>query len=289
MVIDDLDAKVLREYWEKIKDHRLLSRKEEINLAERIHKGDTEARDELVESNLRFVVDHVTRYKDNGLSMMELVQVGNLGLLEAAERFDETRGFKFISYAVFWVRKEVLEALNGQYGNKIPIDRLNNLRKLMKGVDGSFSEYMTPDEISEILKREGEDMSEKEIYEALEAGRARSSVSLDATPFNDSDETYGDLFIDASIADPLEPIIMRESRRDFPEFVYSCLENDREVDIVTRYYGLDGKESETLDQLANFYEMTREGIRQIKLKSLRTLIRRSSESSKGAYEDRLVA
>ena len=264
----------LAKYLEEIGEHHPLPSAKEIELAERIRKGDREARDKLVQANLRFVVSVAKEYQNQGIPLGDLINEGNVGLIKAAERFDGTKGFKFISYAVWWIRQSILQALAEQSRIvRMPLNRVGALYKISKA-SALLEQEMekTPD--AEDIARNLQ-MSSQEVAKTISSGRRHRS--LDAPLGKDDDSSLFDLLSDDSYASPEEDVI-DDSLRDQIETALSSLE-PREAEIIRLYYGIGREESLTLDEIGERYGLTRERIRQIKEKALRRL-RHTSRSRK---------
>ena len=258
----DDDAEVLRRYFQDIEDSQPLSREREVELAERITRGDMEARDELVGANLRFVVDVARQYQNRGLTMAELVSAGNMGLMKAADRFDGNRGFKFISYAVWWIRKSIMQTLTDQTRTvRVPVTRQNMMRDISRATQhlGGDHRDVTVAEIAEQLG-----VAEAEVLETMLKGRPEAS--LDRTFEEGDDRNLLSTIADESndLAD--DAVSERDCRAQI-DGVLSSLD-DRERYIVRCYYGLDGEEPLTLEQIGGSMGLTRERVRQLKERAL---------------------
>ena len=258
----DDDAEVLRRYFHDIEDSRPLSREREVELAERINRGDMEARDELVRANLRFVVDVARQYQNRGLTMAELVSAGNMGLMKAADRFDGERGFKFISYAVWWIRQSIMQTLTDQTRTvRVPVTRQNMMRDITRATHHLGGDYrdVTVAEIAESLG-----VAESEVLETMLKGRPETS--LDRTFEEGEDRNLLSTIPDESIALADDAVSEGDCRAQI-ENVLATLE-DRERYIVRCYYGLDGEEPLTLEQIGGSMSLTRERVRQLKERAL---------------------
>ena len=250
----------IRLYFSDITDSTPLSREREIELAARITEGDMEARNELVQANLRFVIDVAKRYQNRGLSLPDLISAGNLGLLTAAERFDGERGFKFISYAVWWIRQSILQSVADQSRTiRLPLNKISQLREISETArrlgQGQKSEP-NADDIAEEL-----DVPTHHVTHTLLS--ARSVRSLDET--FDDDRNLLDTLADMALAPDSQ--IVGESVRAQVDEILSNLDG-REKYIILRYFGLDGNEPLTLAQIGSQLGVTRERIRQIKERAL---------------------
>lgn len=258
---------VLAKYLEEISDCTPLTSDEEIKLAKQIQEGDLNSRDKLVEANLRFVVSVAKEYQNQGMPLSDLINEGNVGLIKAAERFDGSRGFKFISYAVWWIRQSILQALAEQSRIvRMPLNRVGALYKISKVssiLEQELEKSPNPEDIAEKL-----DMSPKEVAKTISSGRRHQS--LDAPLRRDDDS--GNLFDIVSDQDQPSPetSVMDDSLRKQVEWALSTLDS-REAEIIRLYYGIGMDQSLTLDEIGEIYGLTRERIRQIKEKALRRL------------------
>jgi len=254
------DDASLQTYFDEIGNSQPLSREKEAELAERIAAGDERAREELAEANLLFVVTVAKKYRNRGLSFPELISAGNVGLMTAVDRFDATRGFKFISYAVWWIRQAIQQALAEDSRTvRLPINRISLLHKIarMRQQLGEANGGEPPDEeIAAAL-----DLSVSEVRDTMLSGRR--SVSLDRAAFDeDEDSTLLKRLADPDQESPDE-IITRSSSQQQLEAVLGDLD-EREHSIVRSYFGLDGSEPMTLEQIGDRMGLTRERIRQLK-------------------------
>lgn len=265
----------LQVYFDDIAGSTPLSREREVELAARIQEGDLAARNELVEANLRFVVSVAKKYQDRGLSFEALISAGNLGLIIAAERFDGKRGFKFISYAVWWIRQSILQELSANSAIRAPGSRRDLLRKIRRIQRGSVGapRRKTMEEIAAAIG-----VSMDMVRETL--AKARWPVSLDdggdglsGTGFAGSEGDDGQKLIEALPDETIEPPDEPLNRQDQQHQIQAALQclPEREVKILRLYYGLDGREPMTLDQIGDRLGLTRERIRQLKEAALHRL------------------
>lgn len=263
--ITNRESASLDKYLQEIGREELITVEEEVELAQRIRKGDREALEKLTRANLRFVVSVAKQYQNQGLSLPDLINEGNLGLIKAAEKFDETRGFKFISYAVWWIRQSILQALAEQSRIvRLPLNQVGSLNKLNKAFAKFEQEYErtpTPEELAEMLE-----LPKEKITDTLRvSGR---HVSVDA-PFADGeDNSLLDVLVnnDSPVADRQ---LIRESLCTEIERALSTL-TERERDIIRYFFGLGCPEM-TLEEIADRFGLTRERVRQIKEKAIRRL------------------
>jgi RNA polymerase primary sigma factor len=264
--VTNRDTLSLDKYLHDIGKVELLSAEKEVELAKRIRKGDQEALELLVKANLRFVVSVSKQYQNQGLSLPDLINEGNLGLIKAAQRFDETRGFKFISYAVWWIRQSILQALAEQSRIvRLPLNKIGSINKINKAFNKLEQEYQrdpTIDEISELMES-----STDLIEEALSFNNIH--VSMDA-PLRDEEVTnLYDIMLNEDSPSP-DTELMNNSLRKEIERSLSTL-NDRESEILRYYYGLKGVPPFTLEEIAEEFSLTRERVRQIKEKAIKKL------------------
>jgi RNA polymerase primary sigma factor len=256
----------LHKYLQEIGKVSLLTPEEEIKLAQRIKQGDQQALEELTEANLLFVVSVAKLYQNKGLSLGDLINEGNLGLIRAAKRFDETRGFKFISYAVWWIRQAILQAIAEQPRTvRLPLNRVSTLLKISKAYHKLEQEFERKPSTSEIAEQL--EMSESEIGDNLKI--AGHHLSMDAPLGN-----IGEINLLAVIENKLQPApdsdLLDESLKIEIETVLATLKK-RETEILRLYFGLGDEPSLTLEEIGERFNLTRERIRQIKEKTLERL------------------
>ncbi|MCH7771797.1 MAG: sigma-70 family RNA polymerase sigma factor [Bacteroidetes bacterium] len=270
------ESKSIDQYFQEIGKVDLLTPDEEINLAIKIKNGDEDAQEKLVRANLRFVVSVAKHFQNQGLSLVDLIGEGNIGLIKAAQRFDVTRGFKFISYAVWWIRQGIMEAIAYQSRVvRLPLNRVSNLTKISKAfrdLEQEFERKPTTEELAKIL-----DMTTDEVAYALQiSGR---HISMDA-PLKAGDENKNSLMdVLPNEHQPLpDKDLMKESLKDEVTNVLSSL-TEREAEVIKLYFGIDGDHSATLEEIGERFNLTRERVRQIKEKALRNL-RHSKRSYK---------
>lgn len=275
--ITNRESESLEKYLSEIGREELLSTDEEVELAQRIRKGDQKALDRLTKANLRFVVSVAKQYQNQGLSLSDLINEGNLGLIKAAEKFDETRGFKFISYAVWWIRQSIMQAIAEQSRLvKLPLNQVNSVNKINKMLSKFEQENERRPSIDEIA--ENIDLDEEKIAEAIR--NASRHVSMDA-PFSNGDEnSLLDVMpnADAPLADNL---VEMESLRDEIAAALKTL-NERERKVLEAFYGI-GQPEMTLDEIGRNMGLTRERVRQIRQKAIRQLRKNTKNKALKAY------
>ncbi len=262
----------LENYLREIGEVKLLTPAEEIELARQIKQNDQRALKRLVSANLRFVVSVSKSYQNYGLSLEDLINEGNLGLMKAAYRFDETRGFKFISYAVWWIKQSILQAIAEQSRLvRLPLNRVGTLTKIGKVysmLEQEFEREPTPEEIASVLEVESGDISDT-------IKMATRSVSMDSPLQRNSDSRLIDIIQNQQDPEP-DSEVMGESLKEEVNHILNTL-TGREARILKLYFGLDGEKSHTLEEIGVKFKLTRERVRQIKEKALRRL-RHSSRS-----------
>jgi len=256
----------LDKYLHEIGKVELLTAEEEVELARRIHKGDLKALNRLVKANLRFVVSVSKQYQNQGLSLPDLINEGNLGLIKAAQRFDETRGFKFISYAVWWIRQSILQALAEQARIvRLPLNKIGSINKINKTLaelEQQFEREPTNVEIAFALE-----LAPSDVKDAIKsAGR---HVSMDAPLGQDEEGDMYDVLLSLDAPSPDKELLTDSLRKEI-ERALNTLTN-REANIVRLYFGLNGKHPHTLEEIGEEFNLTRERVRQIKEKAIKRL------------------
>ncbi len=263
--ITNRESASLDKYLQEIGHEELLTVEEEVELAQKIRKGDKRALEKLTKANLRFVVSVAKQYQNQGLSLPDLINEGNLGLIKAAQKFDETRGFKFISYAVWWIRQSILQAIAEQSRIiRLPLNQAGNVTKINRELNKFEQEYERKPSVNEMADRI--DLPEDKIADAMKANNHH--VSMDA-PFSEGED--GSLLdvmpnSDAPMADN---DLVKESLCKEIERALDLL-NDRERKVLTAFFGI-GMPEMTLEEIGEKYGLTRERVRQIKEKAIRRL------------------
>lgn len=256
----------LDRYFQEIGKVSLLTPDDEIELAKKIKAGDQGAKERLVKANLRFVVSVAKQYQNQGLPLGDLINEGNLGLIKAAERFDETRGFKFISYAVWWIRQSILQAISEKSRMvRLPLNKESDIRKILDAyndLEQELEREPTPVELAQRLE-----MDVKEVADILKSSGRH--VSVDA-PFAQGEEnSLLDVLQNDKLPSP-DQILMSESLKTDIERALSTL-TEREAEVIRLYFGLNRDHSMTLEEIGERFNLTRERVRQIKEKSIRRL------------------
>jgi RNA polymerase primary sigma factor len=257
------EESTLRLYFDDIAESKPLSREKEVELAARIKEGDMQARDELVQANLRFVIDVAKNYQNRGLSLSDLISAGNLGLLTAAERFDGTKGYKFISYAVWWIKQSILQTIAEHARTvRLPLNKLSLLKDISKVSRRLGQGRESEPDVEEIAAEL--DVPAEEILDTMLS--ARTVRSLDEAFEEDDERSLLNILADTSQEAP-DTDVLRDSAREQLESVLNSLD-DRELRIIRLYFGLDGNEALTLEQIGGLMNLTRERVRQLKERAL---------------------
>ena len=263
--ITNRESASLDKYLQEIGHEELISVEEEVELAQRIRQGDRKALEKLTKANLRFVVSVAKQYQNQGLSLPDLINEGNLGLIKAAEKFDETRGFKFISYAVWWIRQSILQAIAEQSRIvRLPLNQVGSVNKINRMLNKFEQEHERRPSIEEIA--EHIDLPQDKIEDAMKVNSRH--VSVDA-PFVDGDEnSLLDVLIndDSPMAD--RTLVMESLREEINRALQRL--NERERNIIEAFFGINQPEM-TLEEIGDKYGLTRERVRQIKEKAIRRL------------------
>mgnify|MGYP001260851236 CR=1 FL=1 len=271
--ITNRETASLDKYLQDIGKIELITAEQEVILAQQIRQGDTIALEKLVKANLRFVVSVAKQYQNQGLSLPDLINEGNLGLIKAAQRFDETRGFKFISYAVWWIRQGILQALAEQARVvRIPLNQigaLNRIKKESSRLEQKFERTPSNEELAEALETQ-EYKIEASIKNTIKY------ISMDEPMSEDENSKLGDSFFDEN-APTTDALLMQESLAKEIQRAIATL-SEKEQEIIYLYYGLGGEQALTLEEIGEKYNLTRERVRQIKEKGIRRLKHKSRSS-----------
>jgi RNA polymerase primary sigma factor len=270
----------LDKYLQEIGRVELITAEEEVELARRIREGDQRALEKLTKANLRFVVSVSKQYQNQGLTLPDLINEGNLGLIKAAQRFDETRGFKFISYAVWWIRQSILQALAEQSRIvRLPLNKIGSINKINKAfakLEQTYERIPTDDELAELLELTPEEVKQSIRY----SGR---HVSMDA-PLKEGDDDSSsmyDVLVGEDSPSPEGGLIKDSLRREIERSLTTL--TPREADVVRLYFGLNGEHPLTLEEIGERFDLTRERVRQIKEKAIRRLKHTSRSKLLKAY------
>jgi RNA polymerase primary sigma factor len=260
------ESQSLDKYFNEIGKVTLLTAEEEVELARKIKEGDPEALEKLTKANLRFVVSVAKQYQNQGLSLGDLINEGNLGLIKAARRFDETRGFKFISYAVWWIRQAIMQALAEQSRIvRLPLNRvgaLNKIGKAYSNLEQDFEREPSAEELADELEMNVDDVSEAMSLSA-------KHLSMDAPFASNEENRLLDVLKNEDMPAP-DTTLMSESLKEEVERALSKLAA-REAEVIKLYFGFENDEPLTLEEIGERFNLTRERVRQIKEKALRRL------------------
>ena len=273
--VTNRDTLSLDKYLHEIGKVELLSADKEVELAKRIKKGDRQALDTLIKANLRFVVSVSKQYQNQGLSLPDLINEGNLGLIKAAERFDETRGFKFISYAVWWIRQSILQALAEQARIvRLPLNKIGSINKINKAFSKLEQEYQrepTIEEVAELMDSKPELVEDSMNFSSIH-------VSMDAPLREEEANNMYDVMLNDDSPVPDERLMDSSLRQEIERSLGTL--GDREAEILRFYFGLNGYQPHTLEEIGDEFGLTRERVRQIKEKAIKKL--------KNQYRNRLL-
>jgi RNA polymerase primary sigma factor len=273
--VTNRDTLSLDKYLHEIGKVELLSAEKEVELAKRIKKGDRQALETLIKANLRFVVSVSKQYQNQGLSLPDLINEGNLGLIKAAERFDETRGFKFISYAVWWIRQSILQALAEQARIvRLPLNKIGSINKINKAfnkLEQEFQREPTIEEVAELMEAKPELVEDSMNFSSVH-------VSMDAPLRDEEANNMYDVMLNDDSPDPDEKLISGSLRQEIERSLGTL--GEREAEIIRFYFGLNGYQPHTLEEIGDEFGLTRERVRQIKEKAIKKL--------KNQYRNRLL-
>lgn len=276
--ITNRETASLDKYLQDIGKEELITTDEEIQLAQRIRTGDQVALEKLCKANLRFVVSVAKQYQNQGLSLPDLINEGNLGLIKAARRFDETRGFKFISYAVWWIRQSILQALAEQSRIvRLPLNQVGSLSKMNKvssRLEQRFERPPSSDEIATEME-----ISQHKVEETLRI--STRTISMDAPLDQDDDLRFLDVFVSEDAQGTDEDLIRESLAREVQRSLSTLAEKERE--IINLFYGIGVPHNYTLEEIGDMFDLTRERVRQIKEKALRRLKHSSRSKLLKAY------
>ena len=276
--ITNRETASLDKYLQDIGKEELITTDEEVQLAQRIRAGDQQALEKLCKANLRFVVSVAKQYQNQGLSLPDLINEGNLGLIKAARRFDETRGFKFISYAVWWIRQSILQALAEQSRIvRLPLNQVGSLSKMNKVSSRLEQRFERPPSADEIATEM--EISEHKVEETLRI--STRTISMDAPLEQDDDLRFLDVFVSEDAPGTDEDLIRESLAREVQRSLSTLAKKERE--IINLFYGIGVPHNYTLEEIGDMFDLTRERVRQIKEKALRRLKHSSRSKLLKAY------
>lgn len=275
--ITNRESASLDKYLQEIGHEELLSTDQEVELAQRIRKGDKRALERLTKANLRFVVSVAKQYQNQGLSLPDLINEGNVGLIKAAEKFDETRGFKFISYAVWWIRQSILQAIAEQSRLvRLPLNQVGSVNKITRELNKFEQEHERKPSVDEIAERV--DLPEDKIADAMKANSRH--VSMDA-PIADGEDSSMIDFLSGDSSNTDRELAIESLKAEVSRILK--LLTDKEQKVLRAFFGIDGSPEMTLDEIGEKYNLTRERVRQIKEKALRRLRRNTKNKLLKSY------
>lgn len=276
--ITNRETASLDKYLADIGREELITADEEVRLAQRIREGDAAALEKLTRANLRFVVSVAKQYQNQGLSLPDLINEGNLGLIKAAQKFDETRGFKFISYAVWWIRQSILQALAEQSRIvRLPLNQVGSLNKIKKVSSRLEQEYQRNPSAEEIADHL--DVAQSKIDAVMKI--STYYVSMDAPLAEDEDTKFGDVYLPDDYVSADDKLIKDSLNNEIQRTLNTLSEKER--DVINLYYGIGRNHALTLDEIAAHFDLTRERVRQIKEKAIRRLKHTSRSRLLKAY------
>ena len=263
--ITNRESASLDKYLQEIGHEELLTTDQEVELAQRIRKGDKRDLERLTKANLRFVVSVAKQYQNQGLSLPDLINEGNVGLIKAAEKFDETRGFKFISYAVWWIRQSILQAIAEQSRLvRLPLNQVGSVNKITRELNKFEQEHERKPSVDEIAERV--DLPEDKVADAMKANSRH--VSMDA-PIADGEDSSMIDFLSGDSSNTDRELAIESLKAEVSRILK--LLTDKEQKVLRAFFGIDGSPEMTLDEIGEKYNLTRERVRQIKEKALRRL------------------
>ncbi len=264
--VTNRETESLDKYLQEIGKIALITAEEEVELAQKIKGGDQQALEKLTNANLRFVVSVAKQYQNQGLTLSDLINEGNLGLIKAAQRFDETRGFKFISYAVWWIRQAILQALAEQARTvRLPLNKIGNINKIKKTFAHLEQTYQRPPSPQEIATEL--DMTINDVKESMK--NTARSISMDAPLADGEDYNLYDVLNTGESPNPDDALLLESLRTEISRALETL--TPREADVIKLYFGLSEQHPLTLEEIGNTFDLTRERVRQIKEKAVRRL------------------
>lgn len=274
------ESLALDKYLNDIGKITMLSGEDEANLARRIREGDQAALERMTKANLRFVVSVAKQYQNQGLSLSDLINEGNVGLMKAAKRFDETKGFKFISYAVWWIRQSILQAIV-EYSRivRLPLNKVGSYNKVNEAFLSFVQEFErepTNEELADILN-----LRPKDITNMLKGGKRHLSFDAPISSDEGSSTMLDVMSLNGDDASP-DNELMKQSLKEEVKHGLSLL-SPREVEVLSSYYGLEGNKSLTLEEIGDLYGLTRERVRQIKERAIRRLRKSYNRNAMKSY------
>lgn len=265
------DSKSIDKYLSDVSKETMVTPEEEVQLAVKIKQGDDEALNRLVNANLRFVISVAKQYQGHGLTLEDLIAEGNIGLITAAKRFDETKGFKFISYAVWWIRQSIMQAIaENSRVVRLPLNKVSAIQKIAQAyskLEQKFERTPSNEEISELLETTAENVGDLFTY-------SQKQISVDAPLIEGEENSLLNVLENENSSSPADGLMRDSLCRDIDRILVSL--KSREAEVVRLSFGLNGEPPMTLEEIANRLGLTRERIRQIREKALRILRKKSN-------------
>lgn len=265
------DSKSIDKYLSDVSKEEMISPDEEVQLAIKIKQGDNEALNRLVNANLRFVISVAKQYQGHGLTLEDLIAEGNIGLITAAKRFDETKGFKFISYAVWWIRQSIMQAIaENSRVVRLPLNKVSAIQKIAQAyskLEQQHERAPSNDELSELLETTSDNVSDLFSY-------SQKQISVDAPLIDGEENSLLNVLENENSHSPMDTLIRDSLCVDIERVLVSL--KSREADVIRLSFGLSGEPPMTLEEIANRLQLTRERIRQIREKALRILRKKAN-------------
>lgn len=269
-------------YLQEIAEHEILTPEQEAELAQRIRRDDVEALEQLVKANLRFVVSVAKQYQNQGLPLNDLINEGNLGLIRAARKFDETRGFKFISYAVWWIRQAIMQAIVEQSRIiRLPVSKIGAYTKITKAFHQFEQEFQREPDVEELMEMLGMTKEEIESYFRMNSYTLSTDTSVVNTGEEEDGATLKDTLYDKDSATPEDNMMQQTIENEITVMLNGL--SEREAEIISCYFGLNGKTPMTLEEIGERYGLTRERVRQIKERCIQRLKDKTNPGLLRAY------
>ncbi len=269
-------------YLTEISKNDLLTAEQEGELAKRIRNDDYDALEILVKANLRFVVSVAKQYQNQGLPLNDLINEGNLGLIRASRKFDETRGFKFISYAVWWIRQAIMQAIVEQSRIiRLPISKIGAYTKITKAFQQFEQEFQREPDVEELMEMLGMTKEEIETYFRMNTYTVSTDISMAGSSDEDGGTTLNDTLYDKDTTTPMDSMMQQTVENEIAAMLNGL--NEREAEIISCYFGLNGKTPMTLEEIGENFGLTRERVRQIKERCIQRLKEKTNPGLLRAY------
>jgi RNA polymerase primary sigma factor len=272
----------VEKYLNEIAKNDLLTAEEEAELAKKIRMDDSDALEVLVKANLRFVVSVAKQYQNQGLPLSDLINEGNLGLIRAARKFDETRGFKFISYAVWWIRQAIMQSIVEQSRIiRLPVSKIGAYTKITKAFQKFEQEFQREPDVEELMEMLGMTKDEIETYFRVNTVTVSTDSTIGGSIEDEGSTTLKDMLYDKSDATPEDTMMQKTVENEITHMLQGL--SEREAEIIACYFGLNGKTPMTLEEIGSIYNLTRERVRQIKERCIQRLKEKTNHGLLRAY------